>query len=57
MMMHLKCPTYNVAGVTLPGMPFVALGYNGQIAWGATMVMADSQDLFIEKIKKEAMAK
>ncbi len=53
MTMHLKCPTYESAGVTLPGMPFIALGYNGHVAWGATMVMADSQDLFIEKIKKE----
>ena len=53
MMMHLKCPTYEAAGVTLPGMPFIALGYNGHVAWGATMVMADSQDLFIEKIMKD----
>jgi acyl-homoserine-lactone acylase len=53
MTMHLKCPTYEAAGVTLPGMPFIALGYNGHVAWGATMVMADSQDLFIEKIRKD----
>ena len=53
MVMHMKCPTYNAAGVTLPGMPFVALGYNGHTAWGVTMVEADSQDLFIEKIKKD----
>ncbi|HEY9160443.1 MAG TPA: penicillin acylase family protein [Desulfomonilia bacterium] len=53
MIMHLKCPTYEAAGVTLPGMPFIALGYNGNVAWGATMVMADSQDLFIEKIMKD----
>jgi acyl-homoserine-lactone acylase len=53
MVMHMKCPTYDTAGVTLPGMPFVALGYNGHVAWGVTMVEADSQDLFIEKIKKD----
>jgi acyl-homoserine-lactone acylase len=53
MVMHMKCPTYEAAGVTLPGMPFVALGYNGHVAWGVTMVEADSQDLFIEKIKKD----
>lgn len=51
--LHLKCPTYDVAGVTLAGMPFIALGFNGSIAWGATMVMADSQDLYLEKLKKE----
>ena len=52
MMMHLKSPTYHAAGVTVPGIPVVALGFNGKIAWGATMVMADSQDVFVEKIKK-----
>ncbi len=50
MLMHLKCPTYDAAGVTVPGIPVVALGFNGKIAWGATMVMADSQDVFIEKL-------
>lgn len=49
--MHLKCPTYEAAGVTAPGIPIIALGYNGRVAWGATMVMADNQDIFIEKLK------
>jgi len=49
--MHLKCPTYQAAGVAVPGIPIVTLGYNGKIAWGATMVTADSQDIFIEKLK------
>jgi len=53
MLMHLKCPTYEAAGVTIPGVPFITLGYNGRVAWGATMVMADSQDLFIEKMRTE----
>ena len=51
MIMHLKCPSYEAAGVTVPGLPLVLLGYNGKIAWGATMVMADSQDIFIEKLR------
>lgn len=51
MMIHLKCPTYDAAGVTVPGIPVVSLGFNGRIAWGATMVMADSQDVFIEKLR------
>ncbi len=51
--MHLECPTYRCAGVTLPGIPVITAGFNGTIAWGETMVMADSQDLFIEKIKRE----
>ncbi len=52
MLIHLKCPTYDAAGVTVPGIPVVALGTNGKVAWGATMVMADSEDVFIEKLKK-----
>jgi acyl-homoserine-lactone acylase len=51
MLLHLKCPTYEAAGVTIPGMPYVTLGYNGYVGWGATMVMADSQDIFLEKLQ------
>ncbi len=51
--MHLECPTYHCAGVCLPGIPIVVAGYNGHVAWGETMVMADTQDIFIENIKEE----
>jgi acyl-homoserine-lactone acylase len=51
MMMHLRCPGYDAAGVAVPGVPLVTLGFNGRVAWGATMVMADSQDLFLEKTR------
>lgn len=49
---HLKCPGYEAAGVAVPGIPIITLGYNGKVAWGATMVTADSQDIFIEKLKE-----
>jgi acyl-homoserine-lactone acylase len=52
-MMSIESPTYKAAGVTIAGQPFIQLGYNGAIAWGATMVEADCQDLFIEKIRSE----
>lgn len=52
-MMNIDSPTYKAAGVTIAGQPYVQLGYNGNIAWGATMVEADCQDLFIETIKAE----
>ena len=51
--MHLKCPALEGAGICLAGMPGIVAGYNGHIAYGMTMVMADNQDLFIEKLKKE----
>lgn len=41
------CP-WNVVGVTFPGAPAVVLGHNAHIAWGATNVNPDTQDLFVE---------
>jgi len=39
---------FDVAGFTLPGMPLVLIGHNQRIAWGATNLGADVEDLFIE---------
>jgi len=41
------CP-YDVAGVTFPGIPGVILGHNARIAWGATNVDPDVEDLVVE---------
>ncbi|MDO8343144.1 MAG: penicillin acylase family protein [Cellvibrio sp.] len=40
----------NVAGATFAGLPFIAIGKNQNIAWGMTSMMADTQDIFLEKI-------
>ncbi len=45
---HLISGDYNVAGVTLPGVPFVIVGHNQRIAWGITNLGADVEDVFIE---------
>lgn len=45
---------YDLAGATIPGLPFHLLGRNGHIAWGFTSVGADTQDLFIERIDDTA---
>ncbi len=50
-MMHLKCNELEAAGVCIAGAPCIAAGYNGRIAWGMTMVMADNQDVFLERLK------
>jgi penicillin amidase len=39
---------FDVAGFTLPGLPFVLVGHNQRIAWGATNLGADVEDLFVE---------
>jgi penicillin amidase len=41
---------FEVIGATLPGSPAVALGRNRFIAWGATNVAADVEDLYREHL-------
>jgi len=50
---RLKTPTLNVAGATVPGVPFHILGTNGVIAWGVTSTEADMEDLFVEKLSAD----
>lgn len=40
----------NVSGATFPGLPFIVSGHNENIAWGITSMMADTQDLYIERL-------
>jgi penicillin amidase len=40
--------SWDVVGVSFPGAPAVVLGHNARIAWGATNVGPDTQDLFRE---------
>jgi penicillin amidase len=47
---HLSAGEFDVIGATLPGTPAVALGRNRFIAWGATNVAADVQDLYRERL-------
>jgi penicillin amidase len=50
---HLKTPTQDVIGVTIPGFPLVVIGHNRQIAWGMTNLMVDGADFFLEKLDSE----
>jgi penicillin amidase len=45
---HLSTPDMRVSGVTFPGVPGIVLGHNAEIAWGATNVGPDVQDLYKE---------
>jgi len=47
-MTQIESPSVHVAGVTFPGVPGVVLGHNENIAWGATNVGPDVQDLYVE---------
>jgi len=45
----VKTPTLQVSGMSLIGLPLVIFGRNERIAWGGTNMMADVQDLFVER--------
>jgi penicillin amidase len=47
---HISGGDYDAIGATIPGTPAVVLGRNRFIAWGATNVAADVQDLYREKL-------
>ena len=45
---HLRCGDFDVAGVTLPGAPYVIVGHNQRIAWGFTNVGPTVNDVYVE---------
>jgi penicillin G amidase len=50
---HLLCANFDVAGVTLPGLPYVIVGHNQRIAWGFTNVGPTVEDIYIETFNPE----
>lgn len=50
---HLKSGNFNVAGVTIPGAPFVIVGHNQRIAWGFTNVGPTVEDIYVENFNAQ----
>lgn len=47
---HLRSDDgFHVAGFTQPGLPYVLIGHNSHIAWGATLSFIDCEDFFVER--------
>jgi penicillin G amidase len=46
---HLRCASFDVAGVSLPGYPYVIVGHNQRVAWGFTNIGPAVEDAYIEK--------
>ena len=46
---HLSAGDFDVAGVTMPGVPFVIVGHNRYIAWGFTNLGPNVEDVYVEK--------
>lgn len=49
--MQLSTPSSKTYGVTLPGSPFVIIGFNDSIAWGVTNAQRDVKDYFSIRFK------
>ncbi len=49
----LRAPTLHLAGASLPGVPGILNGRNGQIAFGMTSLKVDVQDLFLEQFSPQ----
>jgi penicillin G amidase len=47
---HLTSGSFDVAGVSLPGVPFVIVGHNQRIAWGFTNIGPAVTDLYVETV-------
>ena len=50
---HLHAGDFDVAGVTLPGSPYVLVGHNRRIAWGFTNVGPTVEDLYVETFNEQ----
>jgi len=46
--LRLNSKSFDVAGVTLPGYPFVIVGHNQRIAWGFTNLGPTVEDIYVE---------
>jgi penicillin G amidase len=55
---HLRCESaacgdFDVAGVTLPGYPYVIVGHNRRIAWGFTNLGPTVEDVYVETFNSD----
>ncbi len=50
---HLRAGGLDVAGVTLPGTPYVIVGHNQRIAWGFTNVGPTVTDVYVENFNAQ----
>jgi penicillin amidase len=47
---HLNAPGWNMIGATEPVLPGVAIGHNGRIGWGLTILGTDQSDVYVEDV-------
>jgi penicillin amidase len=50
---HLDAPGWTAIGSTEPVLPGVAIGHNGRVAWGLTIVGTDQADVYVETVNPD----
>ncbi|MCE4053426.1 penicillin acylase family protein [Pseudomonas sp. Au-Pse12] len=53
---QIRAPKYQAAGASIAGLPAILQGFNGKVAWSMSSVEGDTQDLFLEKLKRQGNA-
>lgn len=53
---QIRAPKYQAAGVSIAGVPTLLSGFNGKVAWSMSQVSGDTQDLFLEKVRRQGSA-
>jgi penicillin G amidase len=48
---ELSSPDLEMRGGAMPGFPGIVIGQSGEVAWSFTNVMADVQDLYVERVR------
>ena len=51
--LHIKKTKTNILGITTPGLPFVVMGHNAQVAFSFTAGGVDITEYYLEKINPE----
>ena len=50
---HMRIPEFDILGYSIPGMPLVMhFAHNRHVAWGMTHGGVDTQDLFVEQLRR-----
>ncbi|MDN5400725.1 MAG: penicillin acylase family protein [Pseudomonas sp.] len=53
---QIRAPKYQAVGASIAGLPTLLSGFNGKVAWSMSAVKGDTQDLFLEKVKRQGNA-
>ena len=50
---HLKCPEFDAAGASVPGLPGIVWGFNDHIAWGPTAALMSMNVAVVERLSED----